>query len=109
MEMDNGLHVYGPAAAQAYAPMEITVVGTEGLRFGEPQFPHTKPFRIDGIDQEFEAYEGSAEIIIPVTSTIRKEGTSEVDLRVSYQACTDAMCYLPQTESLHLTVPTAPD
>jgi thiol:disulfide interchange protein len=79
------------------------------LAFGEPRFPKTHPFTIEGIDEEFHTYDGKVEIVVPVVSGIREEGTAQIEVKVSYQACTDAMCYIPRTETLALELSTAPN
>jgi hypothetical protein len=109
LKLDEGLHVYGEPISDGFLPTTVVATGSEGLTFGEPQFPATKPFRIEEINEEFNAYDGNLEIVIPVVSTIREVGTAEIDLKVSFQACTDAMCYIPRTESIKLELATAPN
>ena len=108
LELDKGLHVYGGPIPDGYVKTEVHATGTEGLEFGEPEFPPTKPFRIEGIDDEFHTFDGKVEIVVPVVSTIREAGTAEIVLTVRFQACNDAMCYLPRTEKLTIELTTAP-
>lgn len=109
LELDEGLHVYGDPIPDGYIKTSVVATGTEGLEFGEPQFPPTKPFKIEGIDDEFYTFDGKVEIVVPVVSTIREVGEAEIELSVSFQACTDQMCYLPRTEKLRLALTTAPN
>lgn len=109
LELDEGLHVYGEPTPDDYVKTEVAVSGTEGLTFGGPRFPETHPFTIEGIDEEFHTYDGKVEIVVPVVSGIREEGTAQIEVKVSYQACTDAMCYIPRTETLALELSTAPN
>ncbi len=109
LELDEGLHVYGDPIPDGYVRTEVHATGTEGLEFGEPQFPPTKPFKIEGIDDQFHTFDGKVEIVVPVVSTIREEGAAEIELTVRFQACTDDMCYLPRTEKLRLELTTAPN
>ena len=109
LELAEGIHVYGEPITDGFLPTTIQATGTEGLTFGEPQFPDTKPFTIEEIDEQFNAYDGNVEIVIPVTSAIREVGTAEINLKVSFQACTDAMCYIPRTETISLELSTAPN
>ena len=109
LELAEGLHVYGEPISDGFLPTTVLATGTEGLSFGTPQFPETKPFRIEEIDEEFNAYDGNVEIVVPVVSTIREVGAAEIELKVSFQACTDAMCYIPRTETIKLELSTAPN
>lgn len=109
LELAEGLHVYGEPISDGFLPTSVQATGTEGLAFGEPQFPETKPFKIEEIDEEFNAFEGNVEIVIPVSSTIREVGTAEIEIKVAFQACTDSMCYIPRTETIKLELSTAPN
>ena len=109
LELDEALHVYGDPIPDGYIKTSVVATGTEGLEFGEPQFPPTKPFKIEGIDDEFYTFDGQVEIVVPVVSTIREVGDAEIGLTVSFQACTGEMCYLPRTEKLRLGLTTAPN
>jgi len=46
---------------------------------------------------------------VPVVSGIREEGSAEIEVKVSYQVCTDTMCFMPRTETLRLDLSTAPN
>ncbi len=109
LELAEGLHIHGESISDGFLPTKVQVTGTEGLSFGTPQFPETKPFRIEEIDEEFNAYDGNVEIVVPVVSTIREAGTAEIEIKVSFQACADAMCYIPRIETLKLELSTAPN
>ena len=109
LEMDKGLHVYGDPLPDGYVSTEVHATGAEGLEFGKPQFPPTKPFKIEGIEDEFHTFEGKIEIVIPIISTIREAGTTTIDLTVGFQACSSEMCYLPRIEKLCLELTTGPN
>ena len=109
LDLDEGLHVYGQPIPDGYVAIGVKVTATEGLLVGEPQFPPSTPLTIEGLTEEFYAFEGKVEIVVPVISTLRGTGEVSVDLEVSFQACTDQMCYIPRTEKLHLDFTTAPE
>ena len=109
LDLDEGLHVYGPDVPDDYVATQIKVSGPEGISAGEPAFPATKPLRIEGINEEFQVMDGKVDIVLPVASAIREPGEATLNVEVTYQACTDAMCYIPRTETLHLTVNVAPN
>ena len=108
LKMAEGLYVYGPEAPQGYRSTAVSVTATEGLNISEPIFPPTRPFRIAGLPEEFHVIDGEAIIVIPIQSRIRKAGETTVNVSVSFQACTDSECLLPQTLSLQLNVDTEP-
>jgi hypothetical protein len=95
LDLAEGLHVYGEPASDGF--------------LGEPQFPETKLLRIEEIDEEFNTYDGNLQIVIPVVSAIREVRSASINLKVSFQACTNAMCYIPRTEIITLELSTAPN
>jgi hypothetical protein len=104
----DGLHVYGEPIPEGYVPTRVRAVATDGLVIGEPEYPATTPFSIEGLTEEFHVFGGDVKIALPITSEIREVGTAAIDVEVSYEACTDQMCYLPRTDKLHIEVATAP-
>lgn len=108
LKMAEGLHVYGPETPDGYTPTTVAVTATEGLSIGEPAFPPTRPFSIEGLPEEFQVMDGEATIVIPIQSRIREAGEASVNVAVRFQACTDSECLLPQTLSLQLNVATEP-
>ena len=105
IDLAAGRHVYGREAPDGYFATEVTVTGPEGLAVEEPRFPPTRPFRVEGIDEQFQVLDGEIEIAVPLVSSIREGESVPIDVEVRYQACDDYECYLPQTERLHLDVP----
>ncbi len=108
LDLDQGLHIQGPTVPDGYVATKVAVTGTEGLRVGEPQFPATKPFRIEGLQEDFQVLDGEVVIVVPLVSTMREGDSVSIDVEVSYQACNDQECFLPKTEQFHLEVPLAP-
>ena len=105
IDLDEGLHAYDQPVPEGYLATEVTVTGPEGLRVGEPQYPPTKPFRVEALNEEFQVFEGRVEIVVPLVSAVREGEHVPIDVEVRYQACDDRECFLPQTERLHLEAP----
>lgn len=99
------LHVYAPPVPEGFVAAKVELDLPEGIRAEEPVYPETHRFRVEGIDHEFTAMDGVAEIAIPLSSAITEPGSVHIDVHVRYQACTSRECYLPRTETLHLDVP----
>ncbi len=105
IELGEGLHVNGPNAPEGYFATMVTVTGPEGLRVGEPEYPGTVPFSIDGLDEQFDVFEGGVEVVVPLVSAIREGDSIPLDIEVLYQACNESECFLPKTEQLHVEIP----
>ncbi len=107
IELAEGLHVNGPEAPEGFFATEVRVTGPDGLRVGEPEYPPTTAFRIEGLDEEFQVFEGGVEVVVPLISAVREGDSVPIDVEVQFQACNDGECFLPKTERLHLDVPVA--
>ena len=103
LSIDAELHVYGQPIPEGFIPLSIEVAPIPGLVVGEPRWPVPRPFRIEGLEEEFYIYEGNVKIALPVTLT--QEGDDQtLKVRVRYQACSHAGCFAPQTITLKLPV-----
>src|SRR5262245_32361508 len=79
-----GLHVYGQPIPEGYIPLSVNVVPIEGLEVGSPNFPTSRPYRIEGLEEEFVVYEGNVMITVPLTFT--REGDDQtLNVTVDYQ------------------------
>jgi AhpC/TSA family/Thiol:disulfide interchange protein DsbD, N-terminal len=105
LAIDDGLHVYGQPIPEGYIPTEVTVTAPEGVEVGEPQYPPTTPFRVEGINADFQVFEQNARIKVMVQRLSPDIESIPLDVTVRYQACNDRECFLPQTKTLHLDVP----
>ena len=105
LRLAEGLHIYGPSTPEGYYPTKVTVVGPEGLRAGEATYPPARPFRIEGLHEEFHVLDGDVEVVVPLVWELREGESLPVDIEVQYQACSDRECFLPMTERLLLEVP----
>ncbi len=103
-----GLHVYGRPIPEGYYPLDVTVAPIERLVVGEPVYPATTPFRIEGLQEEFAVYERRVRIGIPLTFMIVDGGAMEVEVAVSYQACSTTECLAPNTVRLALPIAEMP-
>ena len=103
--LDEGLHVYGQPIPEGYIATEVTVDAPEGIVIGEPRYPATEPFHVEGIDEEFQAFDRDTRIRVMVQRVEAELEAIPLDITVRYQACNDRECFLPQTRQLHLDVP----
>lgn len=105
MELPEDVHVGGPETPEGSYPTEVRISGPDELWIGEPRFPLTAPFQVAGLNEPIPVLQGANEICIELLSGIREPGTVPVDIEVSFQACNDRECFLPQTARLHLELP----
>ena len=109
IELDEGLHLYGQPIPEGFIPTEVSVEAPEGVEVAPTRYPPTVPFHIDGIDEEFHTFEdGRIQIAVPINNGLREGDSFPLSVTVSYQACTDRECYLPQKRTLELDVPLRP-
>ncbi|MBT5775528.1 MAG: redoxin domain-containing protein [Dehalococcoidia bacterium] len=109
IDLDDGLHLYGQPIPEGFIPTEVSVEAPEGVEVAETRYPATVPFHIEGIDEEFHTFEaGRIRIAVPINNGLREGDTFPLTVNVSYQACTDRECYLPQNRTLELDVPLLP-
>jgi AhpC/TSA family protein/cytochrome c biogenesis DsbD-like protein len=109
IDLDEGLHLYGQPIPEGFIPTEVSVKAPEGVEVAETRYPSTVPFQIEGIDEEFHTFEaGQIRIAVPINNGLREGDSFPLSVTVSYQACTDRECYLPQKRTLELDVPLRP-
>lgn len=91
-----GLHVYGRPIPEGYVPLTVELEPFDGLIVEEAHYPTPRSLRVEGLDESFVGYEGRVSVTLPFA--IESSGQPvELPVRVSYQACTDRVCYPPAT------------
>ncbi|MFW5697449.1 MAG: protein-disulfide reductase DsbD domain-containing protein [Fimbriimonadaceae bacterium] len=91
-----GLHGYqNPPSKDSMIPVEITVAGDHVLNV---DYPVGRGLAVGGETEPVPVYSGRT--VIPFTIIFTEEGEQDVEFRVRYQQCDDALCYRPETESL---------
>ena len=115
IEMPEGLHIYGDPVPTDMVATTITIDGPDGFRHEAAEQPPTHAFQLPGVDQPLQVWDGTVDFVFPVWAAsalgraIRDGVTSiSVDVTVRYQACDDAMCFIPRTRTLRLDVPIGP-
>jgi DsbC/DsbD-like thiol-disulfide interchange protein len=108
IDLDEGLHVYGRPIPDGYFPLDVAVTAPEGVRAGEPEYPPALPFRIEGLDEDFYAYEDSVEVRVPIVVAVRPTGevsSLPIEAEVQYQACNDRECFNPAKQNIYIDAP----
>lgn len=104
-ELDDGLHLYGQPVPEGYIATTVEVVAPEGVVVEAPRYPPTKPFRIAGLPDTFQVFEGRVRVAVPVQSRLTEGEAFPLEVTARYQACTERECLLPQTQTVRLSVP----
>ena len=103
IQIGDGLHIYGKPIPNGFYPLEITFAPVEGLETGDIELPTPHPYRVEGLDEQFTAYEGEIRGSLPFFIT-QNLGDLTLEISVSYQACIDTACFPPSTLRLELPV-----
>lgn len=104
-----GFHVYGTPIPDGYIPLSVAVAPLEGLVVGETAWPVSHPFRVEGLDEQFQVHDGIVQGVIPLTFTMPPgSGDQQVHVTVSYQTCSATECLMPAKVSLTLSVKEVP-
>lgn len=104
LTIEHGYHVYGRPIPEGYVPLDIAVASLEGLVVGDVVWPVPHPFTVEGIDEDFRVYEGTARGTLPLHVVKRDAGDLLMGATISYQACSQTTCLRPAQLSLVLSI-----
>ena len=102
IDLPPGIHIYSSSVPEGYAPLAISVAAFDGLDLGPIRLPAPRRLHIEGLDEELLVHEGRVEAAAPFNIVPFVESVT-LSVTVSYQACTDSVCYPP--DSVVLDVP----
>ena len=110
-KLREGLHIYGPPVPEGMIATEVQISGPEGLRVMKPKLPPTEKLTLSNI-AELNVWQGTVDLVYPfyATGELASEcrpldaASVEINVLVSYQACTDSECLLPMIESFSLNL-----
>jgi len=105
LQIAEGYHIVaadaGPNAEALLEPLRVSIVGGTGV-VAFADYPAGKPYRTEGIEGEILVHSGEVEFDIVLESKGERSGRPIVI--VSFQACTDTECLLPQTVELDVAI-----
>jgi len=115
-ELQAGLHMYGRPLPEGFIASEATIPPTPGLRVGTAYYPPSRPRAFPELGVTLNVYEGVVDVAIPITpnadllnwTSRNKPEEMDVTISVLFQVCSETICYIPQTETLALTIPIQP-
>ena len=94
------MHVYAPdqPKEQDYLPIALTITAGDGFRLEKPRYPLSEKFFFAPLNETQHVYSKPFRITQPVVVTRDNAGEPlTITGTVRYQACDDALCYVPQT------------
>lgn len=101
LDIPEGLHIYPPFDQEATLPTRLELSGSEGVTFGEPQWPETHIGTEEGVFKGVHYYEGKTLVVVPFDVTSARVGDDvELNVKVTSQACTNSVCYRPSTKTV---------
>lgn len=109
LDVEAGWHVYGRPVPDGYRPLTVEVTSAEGVEIGEPSYPEGRPFRVEGIDEDFVVNEGRVEVTVPFAANVPPD-QGDIVLRVAtaFQACSDNECLMPSRVESEITLQQVP-
>jgi len=120
LELPEGLHVYGEPLPEGFHKTTVTLRPSAGIRVGTPIYPPTTPKSFGALGVTLNVYAGVVDVRVPVTRNAKWNSLAELrgrlgfppltamdlDIVVNYQACSETICFRPESVRLSVTVPT---
>jgi peroxiredoxin len=115
--MDEGFHVYADPLPDGFVATRVEVGPVEGVEIGAATYPATHAREFPQLGVTLPVYESSAVISVPVMAEAElfggagrgagKQPAVAIPVKVTYQACSETVCYRPRTAELTVTAPLA--
>ena len=97
------MHVYSPLQKD-YIPVSVTLKADPAYRAHQPVFPTPEKFFFAPLKETQLVYSKPFRIVQEVTLSSPSGGAMTIDGTFRYQACDDAICYLPKTVPVSWTI-----
>ena len=92
-----------------YVPLDLTLDENEAVVLEQARYPESREIYIEVLEESLPTYSGQIEIKARCKGVRKsKEGPTNLCARLTYQACDDRQCYLPQTLPLPLSLQVLP-
>ena len=113
VEPNPGMHVYAPCAEEmGYRVIGFNMASSDYVRYEPVEFPESEIYHFEPLDEFVPAYQGPftllQEAVIDASAEIEAElkNTDAITLSgtLDYQACDDAICYLPASVPISFTL-----
>jgi len=101
ISLPEGLHVNSNTPVSEYAIPTKVILSGDGLKFGKIEYPKGVLKKFQFSSEELSVYEGK--VVIPFTVKVPRNFRGKnvsIKALVTYQACTDEVCYPPKDVEL---------
>jgi len=102
-----GLHINSDQPlGEFFIPTKVTFESQTGFSFGMPIFPQAAMKLFSFSEDKLSIFEGETVIVVPISTSPDLELSEKVIKgHVSYQGCTDTMCFAPEEMNFEITLP----
>ena len=113
VEPDAGMHVYAPGADDmGYRVIGFNMAPSDFVRYEDAQYPESEIYHFAPLDEDVAVYQDKFTILqeaVVEASTEIEQQLADVDAitlsgTLDYQACDDAICYLPVSVPVSFTL-----
>jgi DsbC/DsbD-like thiol-disulfide interchange protein len=91
------MHVYAPDQTDYYIPISLKMEPASSFKPQAIQYPAAEQFFFEPLKETQRVYSKPFRITLPITLAQNAALPLTIKGTVKYQACDDAICYLPQT------------
>lgn len=97
------MHVYAPGQ-DGYIPIQLTLTADAAFTAAPAKYPAGTQYTMPALNETQLVYAAPTRITQEITVRPGAAGTLHIKGAVRYQACDDAICYLPKTVPVEWTV-----
>ena len=101
------MHVYAPGEKDVI-PIAVKLDANQAIKAGKPVFPAPQKYFFPPLKLTQLVYSSPFRITLPITIASKSIGVLTVTGTVVYQACDDAVCYVPKQVPVKWTLPASP-
>ena len=99
-----GIHVYAPGQKD-YIVITLTLDATDAFTAAKAKYPAGERFMMPALNETQLVYSRAFRITQDITFKSKPDGPVTIKGRVRYQACTDKICFIPQTVAVSWLLP----
>jgi DsbC/DsbD-like thiol-disulfide interchange protein len=99
-----GIHVYAPGN-EDYIPVTVSVDPAPAVKPGAPHYPASEPFVFGESKEILRVYAKPFRVTQPITVTGGRAQGIRVTGALRYQACTDKVCFPPESLPIDVVLP----
>ncbi len=105
LDLPAGTHVFAAPAPDGYAALRVDIDPLDGLIVSTPEIPTpTQRLPVPGVEEdELMVYCESPRVTLPLLLT-KNLGPTTLQVRITYQSCSETVCYPPRTARLAVTL-----